>query len=104
MIKLCKAHFSIVGLSPNRNDPNSGTNGCDLFINYQKETGMWTEPVDMEPDINKPGIIERFPQVALNKKYLFFIPGFGEFYWVDAEIINDLRTKMPTLRAAPLDG
>ena len=47
----------------------------------------------MGPIINKPGIIERFPQVTLDKKYFFFIRGFGDFYWLDAEIINEIRKK-----------
>lgn len=80
--------------SSNRNDPDSGINGCDLFISYRDETGEWTVPIDMGPSINKPGIIERFPQVTLDKKYIFFIRGFGDFYWIDAEIINDLRKKV----------
>lgn len=80
--------------SSNRNSPNAGINGCDLFISYHKTNGVWTEPISMGPNINKDGIIERFPQITMDKKYLFFIRGFGDFYWLDAEIINDLRRQV----------
>lgn len=68
--------------SSNCNDPGAGINGCDLFISYQKKNGEWTDPVNIGSSINTKGVIERFPQVTFDKKYMFFIRGYGDFYWL----------------------
>ncbi len=79
--------------SSNRENPDIGNKGCDLYISYRKNNGDWTDPINMGPIINKKGIIERFPYVSPNGKYLFFVRGYGDIYWMDAGIIEELNSK-----------
>ncbi len=82
---------SYIIFSSNRDNPCADIAGCDLFISYHKPNGKWTKPVNMGPSINTVDRIERFPQVSPDGKYLFFIRGAGDFYWVDTKIIEDLK-------------
>jgi hypothetical protein len=74
--------------SSNRDDPGSVL-GCDLFISFRKE-GRWQKPKKFGAEVNSD-TIERFPYVSPDGKYLFFIRGFGDIFWIDAAIIDKMR-------------
>jgi len=92
---------------------------ADLYISFRKEDGSWTLAKNMGPAINTE-YREVDPVVSFDGKYLFFrsnrkihnsysdIPityddiiqmtnnpgnGNGDIYWVDAKIIETLKTK-----------
>jgi hypothetical protein len=96
-------HFSHVYIEPDEkymiissNRPGGYGDG-DLYISFN-ENNNWSEPINMGPTINTQSL-ERAPQVTYDGKYLFFarhefIDGRwtnGDFYWVDAKIIEELR-------------
>jgi hypothetical protein len=68
-----------------------GTYGSsDLYFCFKKTDDRWSSPVNMGPKINTDRI-ERFPGLSPDGKYLFFVRGYGDVYWVDAKIIEDLK-------------
>ena len=101
----CDLHFSYVYIQPDEkymiisSDRPGGYGDGDLYISFN-ENGSWTEPVNMGPRINTP-LLERAPQVTIDGRYLFFVRHElvngrwtnGDFYWVDAKIIDELRPK-----------
>ena len=67
----------------------------DLYISFLDGSGTWTEPRQMGPGINSPAL-DYCPYVSPDGKYLFFTSrrsGNEEIYWVNAEIIEQLRHK-----------
>jgi Tol biopolymer transport system component len=71
----------------------------DLYICFENN-GEWSLPINMGPEINSSAM-ERFPRVSPDGKYLFFASnrdqtegrvGF-DIYWIDARVIEQLRTK-----------
>jgi hypothetical protein len=75
----------------------------DLYLSFRNEDGSWSTPKNMGPGINTSAK-EAFPFVSFDGRYLFFmsnrvselnktpIPdGPGNVYWVDANIIEDLK-------------
>lgn len=80
-----------------------GFGGNDLYISFQNPDGSWTEPRNMGDTINS-GAGDTIPYVSPDGEYFFFITrragdrGYYNPYWVDAQIIEDLRSP------APLDG
>ena len=72
------------------------TSGADLFISFKKEDGTWTKAKNMGPAINT-GLHELCPNVTPDGKYLFFNrngeDGDLKVFWVDAKIIDKLRSK-----------
>jgi Tol biopolymer transport system component len=96
---------------------DDGFEGWDLFISFRKEDGSWTKAKNMGEPINSIAS-EICPSVSPDGKYFFFTsrrtihknysetqltyeekmkilnsPGNGEedIYWVDAEVIEDLK-------------
>lgn len=68
-----------------------GTFGSsDLHISFKQTNGEWSSPKNMGEPFNTKKM-ERFPGLSPDGKYLFFIRGFGDVYWVDAKIIEDLK-------------
>lgn len=63
-----------------------------LMISFRDENGEWQEAIDMGPLFYKT----RFPSVSPDGAYLFFTKftegGHEDFYWVDARIIEELRS------------
>jgi hypothetical protein len=100
-----KLNFSYVYIEPDEkyiiisSDRPGGYGDGDLYISF-KENNSWTEPINMGTTINTP-LLERAPQVTIDGKYLFFVRHElvdgrwtnGDFYWVDAKIIAELRPK-----------
>jgi hypothetical protein len=76
----------------------------DLFIAFRTPDGGWTEPRNLGRQINSAAK-EEYPYVTPDGRFLFFnsnrvsglneerIPdGPGNIYWVDARIIEELRS------------
>ncbi|OGU59809.1 MAG: hypothetical protein A2V66_05285 [Ignavibacteria bacterium RBG_13_36_8] len=73
-----------------------GTFGSgDLYISYRNTNGKWSIPVNMEKSINTSSQ-ERSPSVSTDGRYLFFTRHnkntLQDFFWIDAKIINTLKT------------
>lgn len=76
----------------------------DIYISYRKKDGSWRSAINIGNSINTP-IYEQSPQVTPDGKYLFFKRGewevredgsrnwVGKSYWVDAQIIENIRPK-----------
>lgn len=67
----------------------------DLYISFKNQNGEWQEAINMGSSINT-NKQERFPGVSPDGKYLFFtrwysVPYYHDLYWVDAQIISELR-------------
>lgn len=84
--------------------PEGIAGSLDLYISFRTPTGAWGMPVNMGPKINSEWA-ERFAGLSPDGKYLFFGSsrsrsaeqwGF-DIYWIDANVINELRTA-PTAR------
>ena len=62
-----------------------------LMISFKDEHGDWLDAVDMGPTFANT----RFPSVSPDGKFLFFTKftegGHEDFYWVDAEIIEEMK-------------
>ncbi|MFB0563002.1 MAG: TolB family protein [Candidatus Lokiarchaeia archaeon] len=96
-----------------------GFGSGDLYVSYKDMEGNWTKAKNMGDTINTPGS-EYCPMISPDGKYLFFtgagregrrIPdkpftyedfkkynnssnnGLSDIYWVDAKIIEELRTQ-----------
>lgn len=61
----------------------------DLYISFKNEDGTWTKAMNMGNTINTENY-EFCPFVTKDGKY-FFYSGNKDIYWVDAEIINELK-------------
>ncbi len=75
---------------------DKGVGGIDLWISFKQEDGSWGEAINMGPTINTQGR-EASAYVTPDGKYLFFnrtvSPDEGDIFWVDAQIIENLRPK-----------
>ncbi len=66
--------------------------GGDLYICHRSPSGDWGAAKNLGPGINSEKL-DRFPQVTLDGKYLFFsrheirdgMTGWGDIFWVDAK-------------------
>ena len=66
---------------------------ADLFISFKQNDGSWSQAQNMGSAINSYGH-ELYPIVSGNREYLFFLSsrtGILRAYWVDADIIDNLR-------------
>ncbi len=85
---------------------DGGFGSGDLYICYKEKDGSWGKAINMGDGINTE-MNERFPNVTPDGKYLFFNStkkikgadpngpgnGYGDIYWIDARIIDELRPK-----------
>lgn len=72
-----------------------GFGGHDLYISFRKQDNAWTEPVNLGKEINSSSN-DWIPFVTSDGKYFFFTSnraGNEDIYWVDATIIENLRSK-----------
>jgi len=96
---------------------DKGAGRGDLFVCFMQKDGSWTKPVNMGLGVNS-NVVDMCPSVSPDGKYLFFsslrksetfVPepvrsydeilknsnnpqnGKMDIYWVDAEIIRELR-------------
>ncbi len=77
---------------------------ADIYISFRHEDGTWLTPINMGSVINTE-LQESSPFVTPDGKYLFYTRGewktkkdgsryyVGKRYWVDAQIIENLRPK-----------
>jgi len=79
----------------------SGYGTSDLYISFRAADGTWGPAINMGDKINTAAA-ENYPSVSPDGKFLFFDRRNGEriygqkkvdIYWVDAQIIEDLRPK-----------
>ncbi len=71
----------------------------DLYISFRDKYGEWTEAIHMEDRVNSE-YFEYCPSVSPDGKFLFFTRidtsqnRKGDIYWMDAGIIEELRSKV----------
>lgn len=68
----------------------------DLWISFPDENGGWKEPLNLGDHINSMGGI--CPVVSPDGRYLFFNSGNDDNYWLDAGLIEQLRTQSEATR------
>jgi len=74
---------------------DGGFGQYDLYVYFQKVDGTWSNPINMGENVNSPEYEIR-PYVTPDGKYLFFTSNRskkGRIWWVDANIIEDLKPK-----------
>jgi len=80
----------------------SGYGKQDLYISFRQKDGSWGEAINLGDKVNTDAE-EGGPQISPDGKYLFFnrmVPrangdtdSQSDQYWIDAQIIEDLRPK-----------
>lgn len=74
---------------------SDGFGDSDLYISFKMEDGTWTKSVNLGDKINS-STDEICASITGDGKYLFFHSmrnGNGDIYWVDAEILEELKPK-----------
>ena len=81
-----------------------GHGQSDIYISFRQKDGSWLTPINMGSIINTE-LQESSPSVTPDGKYLFFTRGewktkddgssyfVGKSYWVDAQVIENLKPK-----------
>lgn len=81
-----------------------GDHGADIYISFRQSDGTWGKAINMGDTINT-GLYDQWPRVTPDGKYLLFWKGdeklradgskyrVGSPYWVDAKIIETLRSR-----------
>ena len=80
---------------------DSPVRNADIFISFRQNDGSWGEAIKMGDTINTEAS-EFAAQVTPDGKYLFFNRNMGphnsdvntDTFWVDAQVIEDLRPKL----------
>jgi ankyrin repeat protein len=63
----------------------------DIYASFRQNDGTWGAVKRLGPEVNTPGM-EILPIVSPDGKYLFFSRN-QQSYWIDAAVIEDLKTK-----------
>ncbi|MDK2594030.1 TolB family protein [Pseudoalteromonas obscura] len=75
---------------------DGGYGGSDIYVSFRQEDGSWGAAINLGDKINT-STSQNGGYVTPDGKYLFFNSpdksGNGDFYWVDAQIIEKLRPK-----------
>ena len=77
-------------------DKPEGLGGLNLYVSFRRADGSWREPQNLGPNVNSSSGEAR-PYVTPDGSYLFFTSNragdqsLGKIYWVDADVIEDLR-------------
>jgi hypothetical protein len=61
----------------------------DLYITFRKDDGSWSDPINLGEKINTEHY-DFCPVITPDGKY-FFYSSNGDIYWVDAEILWQLK-------------
>ena len=69
--------------------PDSYGSG-DLYICFRTDRNIWSEPINMGDSINSEGY-DYSPIVTHDGKYFFFTK-YNDIYWVDAKIIDIIKS------------
>ncbi|MEM9000402.1 MAG: hypothetical protein AAGB24_09060 [Bacteroidota bacterium] len=69
----------------------------DIYVYFKKKDGAWSKPINLGSEVNS-NFSETCPSLTPDGNYLFFSRyneegGLSNFYWVDAQIIENLRPK-----------
>jgi len=91
-----------------------------ICISFRRKDSTWSEPISMAKELGTFQSQDRFPKLSFDGRYLFFVSsrrigkrfferrlnlsevkrraltvgnGFGDVYWVDAKIIEELKPK-----------
>ena len=67
-----------------------GLGGSDLYVSFKDDQGNWTAPKNMGEGVNSEEG-EYAPLLTPDGNYLFFARGYGDIYWVDAKLIENLK-------------
>lgn len=67
-----------------------GIGNADLYISFKDDQDMWSKPENMGDGVNSEES-EYAPLMTPDGKYLFFARGHGDIYWVDAQVIENLK-------------
>ena len=74
----------------------AGKGKADLYVSFRKKDGSWGPAINLGDKINTE-FSEAYGSVTPDGKYFFFHRSFGgdkaDIYWVDAQIIENLRPK-----------
>lgn len=76
-------------------DKPGGSGRDDIYVSYKKDDGSWSVPVNMGSKVNSPHQ-EYIPYVTPDGKYFFFTSnksGNRDIYWMDANIIEELKKR-----------
>lgn len=71
-----------------------GVGDFDIYISFRREGGSWTQARNLGEPINS-AVRDGSPFVSPDGRFLFFMSrrnGIGEFFWVDASVIDAVRT------------
>ena len=73
-----------------------GYGDADLYISFRKKDGSWGKSINLGDKINSK-YAEAYGSITPDGKYFFFHRSYGnnkaDIYWVDAQIIYDLKPK-----------
>ena len=78
-----------------KSNRSGGYGGMDNYISLKNNDGSWSEPMNMGPTINTR-YDDDAGDISADGKYMFFsrtVSGNMDIYWVDAGIIDKLRTQ-----------
>jgi hypothetical protein len=73
-----------------------GHGDFDIYVSFRKKDGSWTKARNLGETINTSAR-ETTSVVSPDGKYLFFMSrrnGIGEYFWVDAKIIEKIKTSI----------
>jgi len=75
-----------------------GFGNNDLYIAFKKDNGVWTDGINMGPEINTEGF-ELAPYISPDGKYLFFTrrdksneSTTSDIYWVSLDIVSKIKS------------
>jgi hypothetical protein len=78
---------------------DEGFGGSDIYVSFRQDDGSWGEAINLGAEINTDAW-EASASVTPDGKYLFFHRNVGsdayenvDVFWVDARILEDLRTR-----------
>lgn len=71
-------------------DRPDGLGSSDLYISFKKDQATWSQPKNMGEGVNTSKS-EYAPILTPDGKYLFFARGYGDVFWVDSQIIENLK-------------
>ena len=75
----------------------SGSGGADLYISFREKDGSWGPSINLGDKIYSE-FADAYGSITPDGKYFFFHRGYGnnkaDIFWVDAQIIENLRPKL----------
>ena len=75
---------------------DDGYGNADIYVSFRQKDGSWSDAINLGDKINT-GSSEFGASVTPDGKYLFFnrkiSPDDSDVYWVDAQILETLRSK-----------